>query len=61
LGVDFRLVIPMTTRTDDAGALADEALVCIGLFYQLDVPRTVAHDWDSSMIRWTSRICDEAG
>jgi hypothetical protein len=55
LGVHLSLVVSVTTGADDPRALADEALILVGPFDNLNVPGAVVHEWDSSMTLWTSR------
>jgi hypothetical protein len=53
LSVDLALVAAVATRPDDAGTLADEALVLVGPFYQLDVACAFFHCREPSLYpRW---------
>lgn len=47
LGVHLGFIIAVAALTDDSRALADEALILIGPFHDLDVSRAVVHDRDS--------------
>ena len=52
---NISFVVAVAARTDNPRALANEALIFIRPFHQLNVPSTVVHDRDSSMIFLTSR------
>ena len=57
LRINLRFIITMTARTDEAGTLADEALVFVGPFNDLDIAIALIHDRDSSIFVLTSRSC----
>jgi hypothetical protein len=49
VGIHFRFITAVATRSNDARALADKTLVLIGPFHDLDVSSTAVHDRDSFM------------
>jgi len=53
--VDVGFPVTVAARADNTGALADEALIFLGPFHQLDVASTIVHEFDSSITRATSR------
>jgi len=55
LSIDFGFVIAMAARANNAGALADETVILIRPFDNLDVSRAFVHDFDSSIFLVTSR------
>jgi hypothetical protein len=54
-GVDFCFVIAITAWTNNAGTLSDKAFVFVGPFNDFYVASTLVHDFESSIIRFTSR------
>jgi hypothetical protein len=44
LGVNLGFVVAVATLSDDSWALANEALVLVGPFHNLDIPRAIVHE-----------------